>query len=114
MLQQMSNLKDLRVVRCRGVKGMIPEDEKVEYEALPKLSCLYLIDLPEFVNLFEGFPMCWQSLDEVGIKNTPKLRKLPYDTNSAPNLKGVRGFNKEWWDALEWDNPAAKLQFLKW
>ncbi|XP_058194406.1 probable disease resistance protein At5g43730 isoform X2 [Rhododendron vialii] len=29
MLQQMSNLKELSVGNCRGLKGMIPEDEKV-------------------------------------------------------------------------------------
>ncbi|KAF7124824.1 hypothetical protein RHSIM_Rhsim12G0033900 [Rhododendron simsii] len=113
MLQQMSNLKDLLVVNCRGLKGMIPVDEKVEYEALPKLSKLFLCDLPEFVNFFEGVPICWQSLDEVTIYTTPKLRKLPFDTNSAPNLKGIRSSQKEWWDALEWDNHAAKLQLLK-
>ncbi|XP_058191981.1 probable disease resistance protein At5g43730 [Rhododendron vialii] len=113
MLQQMSNLKDLLVLNCRGLKGMIPEDEKVEYEALPKLSYLYLDNLPEFVNLFEGVPTYWQSLDDVTILHgTPKLRKLPFDTNSAPNLKGIKSFNKEWWDALKWDNYAAKLQRL--
>ncbi|KAF7123373.1 hypothetical protein RHSIM_Rhsim12G0032100 [Rhododendron simsii] len=102
MLQQMSNLKDLRVGDCMGLKGMIPEDEKVEYQALPKLSFLYLHNLPEFVNLFEGVPTCWQSLDDVTISNgTPKLRKLPFDTNSAPNLKGIQSYNQEWWDALE-------------
>ncbi|KAG5520685.1 hypothetical protein RHGRI_033314 [Rhododendron griersonianum] len=113
MLQQMSNLKDLSVVHCVGLKGMIPEDEKVEYEALPKLSFLYLSDLPEFVNLFEGVPTCWQSLDSVSIWDTPKLRKLPFDTNRAPNLKGIKGSDQEWWDALEWDNHAIKLQLLK-
>ncbi|KAF7124151.1 hypothetical protein RHSIM_Rhsim12G0034700 [Rhododendron simsii] len=114
MLQQMSNLKDLIVSRCWGLKGMIPEDEKVEYEALPKLSSLFLGGLPEFVNLFEGVPTCWQSLDDVTISDTPKLRKLPFDTNSAPNLKGIKSIkeNQEWWDALEWDNHAAKLQLL--
>ncbi|KAI8526905.1 hypothetical protein RHMOL_Rhmol12G0034800 [Rhododendron molle] len=113
MLRQMSNLKHLLVLNCRGLKGMIPEDEKVEYEALPKLSYLYLYDLPEFVNLFEGVPTCWQALDEVIILNTPKLRKLPFDTNSAPNLKGIQSYNQEWWDALEWDSHAAKLQLFK-
>ncbi|XP_058194409.1 disease resistance protein At4g27190-like [Rhododendron vialii] len=113
MIQQMSNLKHLTVGGCLGLKGMIPEDEKVEYEALPKLSYLFLSDLPEFANLFEGVPTCWQSLDEVIIWDTTKLRKLPFDTNSAPNLKGIKGINQEWWDALEWDNHAAKLQFLK-
>ncbi|XP_058194408.1 disease resistance protein At4g27190-like [Rhododendron vialii] len=112
MLQQMSNLKELTVGYCMGLMGMIPEDEKVEYEALPKLSFLYLEDLPEFVSLFEGVPTCWQSLDKVRIGNTPKLRKLPFDTNSAPNLKGIKGY-REWWDALKWDNHAAKLQLFK-
>ncbi|KAF7123465.1 hypothetical protein RHSIM_Rhsim12G0030800 [Rhododendron simsii] len=111
MLQQMSNLEDLIVIGCEGLKGMIPEGEKVEYEALTKLSSLLLGSLPEFVNFFEGVPTCWQSLDYVTIMGTPKLRKLPFDTNSAPNLKGIDG-SEEWWDALEWDNHAAKLQLL--
>ncbi|XP_058191982.1 disease resistance protein RFL1-like [Rhododendron vialii] len=115
MLQQMSNLKHLTVVHCRELKGMIPGGEKVDYEALPKLSYLYLGNLPEFVNLFEGVPTCWQSLDDVTILNrTPKLRKLPFDTNSAPNLKGIRCNDQEWWDALEWNNHAAKLQLFEW
>ncbi|KAF7124875.1 hypothetical protein RHSIM_Rhsim12G0031500 [Rhododendron simsii] len=113
MLQQMSNLKELTIELCLGLKGMIPEDEKVEYEALPKLSSLVLGGLFEFVNLFEGVPTCWQSLDHVIILDTPKLRKLPFDTNSAPNLKGIRCNDQEWWDALEWDNHAAKLQLLE-
>ncbi|KAG5516744.1 hypothetical protein RHGRI_037471 [Rhododendron griersonianum] len=113
MVQQLSNLEALYVDSCGGLKGMIPEDEIVEHEALPKLSILCLLDLSEFVSFFKGVPMRWQSLEEVGIINCPKLRKLPFDTNSAPDLKeiGVGGNYQEWWDALEWDNDATRLQF---
>ncbi|KAG5516745.1 hypothetical protein RHGRI_037472 [Rhododendron griersonianum] len=113
MVQQLSNLEALHVDNCGGLKGMIPEDEIVEHEALPKLSILCLLDLSEFDSFFKGVPMRWQSLEEVGIINCPKLRKLPFDTNSAPDLKeiGVGGNYQEWWDALEWDNDATRLQF---
>ncbi|KAF7121405.1 hypothetical protein RHSIM_Rhsim13G0171400 [Rhododendron simsii] len=113
MVQQLSNLEELVVNHCGGLKGMIPEDEVVEHEALPKLRMLGLQDLPEFVNFFKGVPMRWQSLEWVGIINCPKLRKLPFDTNSAPNLKEIEGGrnSQEWWDALEWDNDATRLQF---
>ncbi|KAF7119592.1 hypothetical protein RHSIM_Rhsim13G0171300 [Rhododendron simsii] len=113
MVQQLSNLEELYASQCGGLIGMIPEDETVEHEALPKLRMLWLQDLPEFVSFFKGVPMRWQSLEVVRIRKCPKLRKLPFDTNSAPDLKEiwVRYHYQEWWDALEWDNDATKLQF---
>ncbi|XP_058199778.1 disease resistance protein SUMM2-like isoform X2 [Rhododendron vialii] len=113
MVQQLSNLEGLYVSNCGGLEGMIPEDEVVEHEALPKLRTLGLQVLPEFVSIFKGVPMRWQSLEKVRIRKCPKLRKLPFDSNSAPNLKKILGDGnyQEWWDALEWDNDATKLQF---
>ncbi|XP_058199774.1 disease resistance protein SUMM2-like isoform X2 [Rhododendron vialii] len=110
MVQQLSNLEELCVDNCGGSKGMIPGDEIVEHEALPKLRRLWLWDLSEFVSFFKGVPMRWQSLESVSIRNCPKLRKLPFDTNSAPNLEEIMG-SQEWWDVLEWDNDATRLQF---
>ncbi|KAF7146799.1 hypothetical protein RHSIM_Rhsim04G0236100 [Rhododendron simsii] len=109
MVQQLSNLEVLHVWNCRGLEGMVPDDEKIEYEALPKLRSLTLFGLPEFVSFFKGVPMYWQSLLEVEIGDCPKLRKLPIDTNSSPNLENIRG-PREQWNALEWDNDAIKLQ----
>ncbi|XP_058212654.1 putative disease resistance protein At1g63350 isoform X2 [Rhododendron vialii] len=109
MVQQLSNLDYLEVWDCQGLEGMAPDDEKIEYEALPKLRVLSLHFLPEFVSFFKGVPMYWQSLLGVGIKGCPKLRKLPLDTNSSPDLKEIEG-RQEWWDALEWDNDAIKLR----
>ncbi|KAF7120506.1 hypothetical protein RHSIM_Rhsim13G0171500 [Rhododendron simsii] len=113
MVQQLSNLEGLVVDNCGGLERMIPEDVVVEHKALPKLRVLGLSDLPEFVSFFKGVPMRWQSLEWVGIINCPKLRKLPFDTNSAPNLKEIEGASnsQEWWDALEWDNDDTRLQF---
>ncbi|KAI8561815.1 hypothetical protein RHMOL_Rhmol04G0370900 [Rhododendron molle] len=109
MVQQLSNLEVLAVWDCRGLEGMVPDDEKIEYEALPKLRVLQLIRLPEFVSFFKGVPMFWQSLLEVRITGCPKLRKLPIDSNSSPDLEKITGL-QEWWDALEWDNDAVKLR----
>ncbi|KAF7145754.1 hypothetical protein RHSIM_Rhsim04G0238000 [Rhododendron simsii] len=109
MVQQLSNLEDLQVWRCKGLEGMVPDDEKIEYEALPKLRVLKLLFLPEFVSFFKGVPMYWQSLLDVTILDCPKLRKLPIDTNSSPNLEKIVG-PRWWWDALEWDNDAIKLR----
>ncbi|KAI8526251.1 hypothetical protein RHMOL_Rhmol13G0294200 [Rhododendron molle] len=110
MVQQLSNLEVLKLLDCRGLKGMVPDDEKIEYEALPRLRFLWLYHSLDFVSFFKGVPMYWQSLLEVKIGGCPKLRKLPIDTNSCPNLKAIRG-KQEWWDALEWDNDAIKLRF---
>ncbi|KAF7145609.1 hypothetical protein RHSIM_Rhsim04G0235600 [Rhododendron simsii] len=107
MVQQLSNLEGLYVWDCRGLEGMVLDDEKIEYEALPKLWYLGLTNLPEFVSFFKGVPMYWQSLLKVEIVRCPKLRKLPIDTNSSPNLELIIG-QQEWWDALEWDNDAVK------
>ncbi|KAF7145578.1 hypothetical protein RHSIM_Rhsim04G0237100 [Rhododendron simsii] len=107
MVQQLSNLEELSVWDCGGLKGMVRDDEKIEYEALPKLRVLWLIRLPEFVSFFKGVPMYWQSLLEVTIWGCPKLRKLPIDSNSFPKLEKIVG-QHEWWDALEWDNDAVK------
>ncbi|KAG5535105.1 hypothetical protein RHGRI_023026 [Rhododendron griersonianum] len=89
MVQQLSNLEVLYVSNCRGLEGLVPDDEKIEYEALPKLRYLGLFDLPEFVSFFKGVPMYWQSLLDVRIGGCPKLRKLPIDTNSSPNLEKI-------------------------
>ncbi|KAH7833814.1 hypothetical protein Vadar_009942 [Vaccinium darrowii] len=110
MVQQLSNLEALFVHSCRGLKGMIPDDQKLDYEPLPKLRTLWLNDLPEFDSFFKGVPLCWQSLKEVLITRCPKLKKLPFDTNGAPNLEKIEG-SQLWWDALEWDNDAIRLQF---
>ncbi|KAH7834610.1 hypothetical protein Vadar_017878 [Vaccinium darrowii] len=110
MVQHLSNLELLDVRSCQGLKGMIPDDQKLDYESLPKLRILWLVDLPEFDSCFKGVPMCWQSLEVMFILRCPKLKKLPFDTNGAPNLGRIRG-SQMWWDALEWDNDAVKLQF---
>ncbi|KAG5555263.1 hypothetical protein RHGRI_012709 [Rhododendron griersonianum] len=107
MVQQLSNLEGLYIWDCQGLEGMVPDDEKIEYEALPKLRFLSLRFLPEFGSCFKGVPMYWQSLLAVQIVGCPKLRKLPIDTNSSPKLKKIMG-QHEWWDALEWDNDAVK------
>ncbi|KAG5555267.1 hypothetical protein RHGRI_012711 [Rhododendron griersonianum] len=58
MVQQLSNLKVLYVCECQGLKGMVPDDEKIEYEALPKLKLLVLFELPEFVSFFKVLRIC--------------------------------------------------------
>ncbi|KAF7145027.1 hypothetical protein RHSIM_Rhsim04G0236700 [Rhododendron simsii] len=107
MVQQLSNLKVLYVCECQGLEGMVPDDEKIEYEALPKLKVLVLFELPEFVSFFKGVPMYWQSLLDVEIVGCPKLRRLPIDTNGSPKLEKIVG-QHEWWNTLDWDNDAAK------
>ncbi|XP_057484967.1 probable disease resistance protein At4g27220 [Actinidia eriantha] len=111
MIKQLSNLEWLQIADCSGLEGMLPEDENVEYEALPKLKVLAMWDLSEFVSCFKGIAMCWKSLERVEISKCPKLRKLPLDVNSAANLKTIMVVTRSYWDELEWDNNATKLRF---
>ncbi|KAG5555275.1 hypothetical protein RHGRI_012718 [Rhododendron griersonianum] len=48
LVQQLSNLEVLDVLDCQGLEGMVPDGEKIEYKALPKLRSLWLTYLPEF------------------------------------------------------------------
>ncbi|GFS30788.1 hypothetical protein Acr_00g0014070 [Actinidia rufa] len=109
MIQQLSNLELLEISHCSGLEGLLSEDENVEYQALPNLKFVHLLELPEFVSFFKGIAVCWKSLERVQISKCPKLRKLPLDVNSATNLKQIQVSNRNFWDALEWDNNATKL-----
>ncbi|XP_057486219.1 disease resistance protein UNI-like [Actinidia eriantha] len=111
MIQQLSNLGFLAINNCSRLEGMLSEDENVEYEALPKLKGVYLLQLPEFVSFFKGIAMCWKSLEYMQIRNCPNLRKLPLDVNSATNLKMIEVYSRNFGDSLEWDNSATKLRF---
>ncbi|PSR84949.1 Disease resistance protein [Actinidia chinensis var. chinensis] len=111
MIQQLSNLEFLVIHQCFGLEGMLSEDENVEYEPLPKLKFVHLMNLPEFVSFFKGLDMCWKSLERVYTIDCPKLRKLPLNVNSATTLKRIQVTNRNFWDALEWDNNATKLRF---
>lgn len=110
MIRQLSNLVTLRVENCEGLKGMISEDEVTEYEALPKLTVVRLVDLPQFVSFFKDVRMSWPALKELYIDRCPKLRKLPFDLNSGAALEKIIG-DPKWWDALEWDDIDIQSRF---
>ncbi|KAF5949368.1 hypothetical protein HYC85_011361 [Camellia sinensis] len=110
MIRQLSNLVTLRVENCEGLKGMISEDEVTEYEALPKLTVVRLVDLPQFVSFFKDVRMSWPALKELYIDQCPKLRKLPFDLNSGAAVEKIIA-DPKWWDALEWDDNAIQKRF---
>ncbi|KAH7834677.1 hypothetical protein Vadar_018500 [Vaccinium darrowii] len=76
MVQQLSTLEELEVRDCRGLKGMIPDDQKLDCESLPKLRMLQLEKLPEFDSLFKGVHVL--AITERGVYNElSKAAKTP-------------------------------------
>ncbi|XVF70677.1 hypothetical protein PTKIN_Ptkin11bG0181800 [Pterospermum kingtungense] len=107
-------LQTLTVIRCNLLTEVIDGDLRngatEEYPDLfSNLKALSLIELPSLQLI------CWQAwpfpvLEDIHVKNCPNLRELPFNSNSAKNLKEITG-EKSWWDGLMWEDETVKLVF---
>ncbi|GLT83868.1 hypothetical protein SLE2022_021350 [Rubroshorea leprosula] len=123
LLQCLQNLKEITVSRCQQMEEIIGwEGEEENHTAnatttttftLPKLRVLELENLPELKRICptRGVMVC-DSLQELEIKECPKLKRIPLVGNVRPSppatLKQIRIKPKELWESLEWDDPNAK------
>ncbi|XP_077228794.1 disease resistance protein At4g27190-like [Tasmannia lanceolata] len=118
-LQQLPNLQELRVWGCDELEEIIVnEEEKVDQlqhddddddAALPKLRELYLQSLPQLGSICKGVSLAFTALEKIQVLSCPNLKRLPVGIKKAPNLRQIRG-EREWWEALEWENDAIKQQ----
>ncbi|XP_054814826.1 LOW QUALITY PROTEIN: probable disease resistance protein At1g61300 [Prosopis cineraria] len=110
-------LQEVHVSRCSSleevIKGGGSEDQKNRDNVdsiFSSLVELYLHDLPNLRRIHErvlSFPF----LRSIEVENCANLKKLPFDSNSAKaKLRRTEGA-QEWWDNLEWDDPALKATF---
>ncbi|XXG62234.1 hypothetical protein AAC387_Pa05g0639 [Persea americana] len=111
IITQLSNLQDLQVESCSALEEVIYEEAiGVKSDCvLPKLRILGLKSLPALVGILKGHLLNCSSLEEIWAVECPNLKRLPISISNAPKLKKIH-CKREWWNELEWDDNAIKLQ----
>ncbi|XP_077227996.1 putative disease resistance protein At4g27220 [Tasmannia lanceolata] len=121
-LQQLPNLQELRVRECDELEEIIVnEEEKVDQlqhddddddalpSLLPKLRVLSLRGVTQLGSICKGVSLAFPALEHIDVRSCPNLKRLPVGIKKAPNLRKICG-EREWWEALEWENDAIKQQ----
>ncbi|KAK6255492.1 hypothetical protein SCA6_016797 [Theobroma cacao] len=109
MLQFISNLEELIVDDCAAIEKIIFNDKttdsgQISYSNCKRLSLHYL---PALDNIGEG---AWALCEHISVYNCPNLRKINLDSKLKHTLKEIKG-EKDWWDALDWKEPALRMHF---
>ncbi|XP_010268342.1 PREDICTED: probable disease resistance protein At1g61300 [Nelumbo nucifera] len=108
-LRHTHKLERLWLLKLPRLKKIINAEEILI--PFSNLEFLYLWDLPALEDIYPGaLPL--PCLMEIHMVECPKLKKLPFGSNSAnnSNLRKIEG-RKEWWEALEWDDESSKSIF---
>ncbi|KAI3951333.1 hypothetical protein MKW92_031031 [Papaver armeniacum] len=108
------NLELLRLVEMDGLEDIISSGFAAEQKLITTFSRLSLLSLHSLKNLRR---ICDQNvkffrLENILVVGCPKLKKLPFNTNSLipRSLKKIEG-EEQWWERLEWGDEATKSKF---
>lgn len=112
------SLEVIAIEACHGMEEVISGHQRGAGEGgclnpLSNLTTLVLVDLPNLKCIYSDF-LPFPCLKNVIVgTNCPKLKKLPFNFNSAKGGRQVkiRGYD-EWWNALEWEDEATRIAFL--
>lgn len=109
MLQYISNLEELIVDDCTSIEKIIFDDITTEsgHISLANFKRLTLHYLPALYNIWEG---SWLLVKYINVCSCPNFKKINLDSELKTTLKEIKG-EKEWWDALEWKEPALRRHF---
>ncbi|KAL7612848.1 hypothetical protein Lser_V15G04905 [Lactuca serriola] len=102
--ESLTQLQELRIKNCEGMKVILnKEDEYGEQQTttkasssnkvlvFPRLKSIKLVDLPNLEGFFLGMnEFRWPLLDDVTIKDCPKMRVFAAGGSTAPILKYIR------------------------
>ncbi|WJZ94654.1 hypothetical protein VitviT2T_013493 [Vitis vinifera] len=108
-------LESLYVTSCESMEEVIRDDSGVsEIEAksaiFTRLKDLSLSSLPALKSLYQH-PLLFPSLETVVVYSCPRLRRLPFDSNTATNrLKKIEG-EESWRNMLQWEDSTVKDLF---
>ncbi|XP_058105905.1 probable disease resistance protein At5g63020 [Magnolia sinica] len=127
LFQHLQCLEYIGIIGCSKMEEVIKGGEEAMVEEgynsinnntilLPNLRSFHLVDLGKLKSICKQVIIC-PSLNTIVIKGCPRLKKIPLSLgNSTSDVEGEIQGSKEWWDALEWDDPNTKtllLPFLK-
>lgn len=114
-LKHAPTLRSLWIDNCPVLREIIAADvhssseieEQQHTDLFPKLESMTLVALENLRSIFRGI-LSFPSLQNLEVTNCTSLMKIPFDSNSAKHsLNAIKG-SRTWWDALEWDDGAAK------
>ncbi|KAK4252829.1 hypothetical protein QN277_010976 [Acacia crassicarpa] len=102
----------LLVIRdCDSMEQVIKEDENVDsssiFSSLVNLSLYWMPKLESIHKTALSFP----SLKAIRIYRCSNLKKLSLHSNSTKHKLTLISGEEDWWNNLEWDDPAAKYHF---
>ncbi|XVF74724.1 hypothetical protein PTKIN_Ptkin13bG0134700 [Pterospermum kingtungense] len=114
------NLRNLQVGLCRNMEEILSERKLgevanvvgVPYQnPFPMLQELILIGLPQLKSLYwDALP--FPCLTSIHVRGCSKLKKLPFNSDSAKgNQLSIRG-DIIWWENLQWEDDATRDAFL--
>ncbi|RWR88037.1 putative disease resistance protein isoform X1 [Cinnamomum micranthum f. kanehirae] len=119
LLQQLGCLKHISVELCYEMKEIVGEEEEMVITReddnnamliLSQLQSLTISNLRELKGICSRVLIC-NALETIDIKFCDELKKLPFSVDNLPcALKKIKG-EKEWWDAVEWDDPQTRAHF---
>ncbi|XP_022734638.1 probable disease resistance protein At5g63020 [Durio zibethinus] len=112
------NLRAVDVVDCNEMEEIISEVKLSQVEELvgtltPFVSLEYLtLDyLPELKGIYRN-ALPFPCMKKINVRNCPKLRRLPLNSNSArANKVSIEGKEK-WWKELQWEDESTRNAFL--
>ncbi|XP_058105898.1 disease resistance protein At4g27190-like [Magnolia sinica] len=124
LFQHLQCLKYIHIEECSEMEEVIKggEEAMVEEEGynnnnnntilLPNLGWLELSNLGKLKSFCKQVIIC-PSLNSILIKDCPRLKKIPLSLADSTTVEyGEIVGSKEWWDALEWDDPNTKTLLL--
>ncbi|XP_034680452.1 disease resistance protein RFL1-like isoform X1 [Vitis riparia] len=107
------HLESLNVQFCESMAVVISAVDIANCQhASPftRLASLVLGGMPE-LDVICPWAVDLPSLEVISVINCPKLRRLPFNSNSATkSLKKIEG-DLTWWESLEWEDGSTKEIF---
>ncbi|XP_059629297.1 probable disease resistance protein At5g63020 [Cornus florida] len=117
------NLQVLRISNCDAMEEIIEDvccsssdtaisSREGSLSVFSSLQRLYLLELPNLKSIY-SHPLPFPSLTQIVVSNCPKLKKLPFDSNSCKDtLRSIDVCQRQWWDDLEWENEETRSLFF--
>ncbi|XP_058106510.1 disease resistance protein SUMM2-like [Magnolia sinica] len=115
LFRHLQCLEYISITRCiemeeviGGEEAMVEGGDNNNTILLPNLKELYLGNLWKLESVCKPVLIC-PSLINIAIMSCHRLKKIPLSLgNSTSYVVGNVVGSKDWWDALEWDDPNTK------
>ncbi|KAF5178297.1 Disease resistance protein summ2 [Thalictrum thalictroides] len=107
------NLQSLWIESCNSLEEILSGTAYDQNTTFLNLQFLRLKYLPNLQSICSMSALPFRSLNTLVVHESPKLKRLPLDLNSAKNTLQKIGARQVWWDGLEWENETIKTHFAK-